>query len=106
MGWLQSSQIQRALISRAFNVPPAKMHQLILADTSIFLCDKLNTLDPACQDVLRHFAMKKMVAFRLPEELLAQLRDAATGPYAPSQTKIVERGIELALRELRRKQRD
>ena len=44
--------------------------------------------------------MKILISFRLDPGLLSQLKVASSGPYAPSQTKIVERGIELALREL------
>jgi predicted DNA-binding protein len=46
---------------------------------------------------------KKAMSFKLPPELLRRLRSAASGHYAPTMTAIVERGIELALRELEKK---
>ena len=44
--------------------------------------------------------MKKIMGFRLEQELIDRLQAAAVGPYAPTMTQIVEQGIELALREL------
>jgi hypothetical protein len=50
--------------------------------------------------------MKAPLSIRLDGRLLAQLRTASNGgPYAPTVTQIVERGIVLALRELERKGR-
>jgi predicted DNA-binding protein len=49
--------------------------------------------------------MKKPISFRLDEALVERLRAASEGLYAPSMAEIVERGIELALRELERKKR-
>ena len=50
--------------------------------------------------------MKKIaVSFKLPDDLLERLRAAADGHYAPTMTAIVERGLELALRELEKKQK-
>jgi hypothetical protein len=46
---------------------------------------------------------KVPVSFKLHQELLAKLRSACEGLYAPTMTAIVERGIELALRELEKK---
>lgn len=49
---------------------------------------------------------REQLGVRLPVALLERLRVAADSnknPYAPSMTQIVERGIELALRELGRK---
>lgn len=51
---------------------------------------------------------REQLSLRLPDDLLARLRAAADrdkNPYAPSITQIVERGIELSLRELERKGR-
>lgn len=51
--------------------------------------------------------MSKMpMTFRIEAKLLARLEkacDKAKNPYAPTQTQVVERGIELALRELERR---
>jgi len=46
---------------------------------------------------------KKPVAFKIDAELIAKLRAATDGRYAPTMTAIVERGIELALAELKKK---
>lgn len=49
---------------------------------------------------------KEQLSLRISETLLARLRtaaDKARNPYAPSLTQVVERGIELALKELERK---
>ena len=47
--------------------------------------------------------MKKVaVSFKLHKELMDKLRAATQGLYAPTMTDIVERGIELALHELKR----
>lgn len=43
------------------------------------------------------------VAFKLPPDIVAKLKAATVGRYAPTMTAIVERGIELALRELEKK---
>jgi len=51
---------------------------------------------------------REQLSLRLPDNLLVRLRNAANkarNPYAPSITQIVERGIELALKELERKAR-
>ena len=48
---------------------------------------------------------KIAVSFKLPKDLLAKLRAAADGHYAPTMTAIVERGLELALAELKKKDR-
>lgn len=51
--------------------------------------------------------MKRIpISFKLPAELVRRLRSAAdhaSDPYAPTLTAVVERGIELALRELGKK---
>jgi len=48
--------------------------------------------------------MKKVqIAFRLSASLISKLRSASKGHYAPTMTAILERGIELALKELERK---
>jgi uncharacterized protein YfbU (UPF0304 family) len=48
--------------------------------------------------------MKKIaVSFKLPKPLMDRLRAKAVGRYAPTMTAIVERGLELALRELEKK---
>ncbi len=44
---------------------------------------------------------KIAVSFKLHPKLVAQLKAATKGRYAPTMTAIVERGIELALYELR-----
>jgi predicted DNA-binding protein len=46
------------------------------------------------------FRMSTSVTFRLETELVRRLRAASNRFWAPSQTKIVARGIELALQEL------
>jgi uncharacterized protein YfbU (UPF0304 family) len=46
---------------------------------------------------------KVAVSFKIKKELMRQLRAAAAGHYAPTMTAIVERGIELALREIEKK---
>lgn len=49
---------------------------------------------------------KTTVSFRLDEELLDRLRKATVesrSPFAPSMTAVIERGIELALRELEKR---
>ena len=43
---------------------------------------------------------KTPTSIRLPPALLARLKAASNGPYAPTMNKIIERGIELALEEL------
>lgn len=43
------------------------------------------------------------VSFKIDPKLAAKLRAASKGLYAPSMTAIVERGIELALREIDKK---
>lgn len=48
--------------------------------------------------------MKKTpMAFKLNTELTKRLKAATKGHYAPTMTAILERGIELALRELEKK---
>ena len=42
-------------------------------------------------------------SFRLKRELRAKLDKATAGHYAPSITAIIERGIDLALKELKSK---
>jgi predicted DNA-binding protein len=49
--------------------------------------------------------MKKQISFRLDASLVDRLRKASEGMYRPTMTEIVERGIELALREIERKQK-
>jgi len=47
---------------------------------------------------------KEQISFRLDSGLIERLRAASEhGRYPPTMTQIVERGIELALRELERK---
>lgn len=49
--------------------------------------------------------MKIAVTFRIDKELKARLDnacDSGRNPYAPSKTRLVGRGIELALREVER----
>jgi hypothetical protein len=49
---------------------------------------------------------KEKVSMRLDSDLLERLRAASQiGQYPPTMTQIVERGIELALRELERQKR-
>jgi predicted DNA-binding protein len=51
---------------------------------------------------------REQLSIRISEGLNARLRaatDRDKNPYAPSVTQIVERGIELALKELERKAR-
>jgi Arc/MetJ-type ribon-helix-helix transcriptional regulator len=51
---------------------------------------------------------KKSVTVRLPDELIKELQratDTGRDPYAPSITKVVERGVRLALLELERKRK-
>lgn len=43
------------------------------------------------------------MSFRIDAELAERLRAAAEGRLAPSQTRLVERGIILALKELSRR---
>jgi hypothetical protein len=47
--------------------------------------------------------MKETISIRLNSQLLERLRKASGRPLAPTMTKIIERGIELALRELERR---
>lgn len=48
--------------------------------------------------------MKKTpVAYKINSELIKRLKAASKGHYAPTMTAIIERGLELALRELERK---
>ena len=46
---------------------------------------------------------KKLQNFRLEPGLINRLKDASGRLYGPTKTQIVERGIELALRELEKK---
>lgn len=46
---------------------------------------------------------KPQFSFRIRPDLRTELQKASKGPYAPSMTAIIERGIELALRELKTK---
>lgn len=53
--------------------------------------------------------VKKHFSVRLEDEQMTRLHaatDRAADPYAPTITRIVERGIELALAELERKAAD
>lgn len=48
----------------------------------------------------------KQITVRIGVELLAKLQkacDKSRSPYAPTKTAVIERGIELALRELARR---
>lgn len=50
--------------------------------------------------------IKQQVNARLPDELYARLEkatDKSKNPYAPSKTSIIERGVELALKELEKR---
>jgi predicted transcriptional regulator len=50
--------------------------------------------------------MTRQITVRLDEELLARLdkvTDAGRNPYAPSKRQVIERGLELALRELEKR---
>jgi len=50
--------------------------------------------------------IKSMVSFRLNSKLISELNAAAAaGHYAPTMTAIVERGIELALLELKQEKK-
>jgi len=46
--------------------------------------------------------MKVQFCFRIDTERLARLKTAIAklGPYAPSITQVIERGVDLALREM------
>jgi Arc/MetJ-type ribon-helix-helix transcriptional regulator len=46
---------------------------------------------------------KTTVSFKLPKDLLAKLRAACRGQYAPKLSDVLRRGVELALRELEKK---
>ena len=48
---------------------------------------------------------KKQRSYRIDDDLLRRLQEAIrkAGPYAPTETQVVERGIELAIKELERK---
>jgi hypothetical protein len=51
---------------------------------------------------------KTPVTFRIEDKLLERLKKASSdskNPYAPTQVQIVERGIELALKEIEGKKR-
>lgn len=51
-------------------------------------------------------AMKIAVTFRIGPEMKARIDKACDrdrNPYAPSKTRLLERGIELALKEIERK---
>lgn len=65
-------------------------------------------LDRSRQGVYRHGMAKEQMCLRLDSDLLAELRavtDRTKTPYAPTQVAVVERGLRLALNELKRKGR-
>lgn len=45
----------------------------------------------------------KTVTVRIPGELAGRLKKATDGPYAPTTTQVMVRGLELALKEIEKK---